>query len=68
MLKQKDNNEKNIIEQLKKDMFDYNQKEVENLIIFVYDPFKKIKDKDNFRDFEKSDNGYNYNCTVVIQD
>ena len=29
---------------------------------------KKIKDKDNFRDFEKLDNGYNYNCTVVIQD
>ena len=46
-------------------MFDYNQEEVENLIIFVYDPFKKIKDKDNFTEFEKQNNGFK--CNVVIQ-
>lgn len=67
MLKQTDNNEKNIIEQLKKDMFDYNQSDVENLLIFIYDPFKKINDRDNFRDFETSNN-YNYACKVIIQD
>ena len=65
MLKDKDDDEKKIIDELKKDMFDYNQEEVENLIIFVYDPFKKIKDKDNFTEFEKQNNGFK--CNVVIQ-
>lgn len=68
MLKENSKNEKNIIEELKKDMFDYNQPEVENLIIFVYDPFKKIKDKDNFKEFEKRNNNYNFKCSVIIQD
>lgn len=68
MLKKTDKNEKEIIGQLKKDMFDYNQPEVENLFIFVYDPFKKIKDKDNFKEFEKTNNNYNFKCSVIIQD
>lgn len=67
MLKEKDKNEKEIIDQLKKDMFDYDQKDVAKLIIFIYDPFKKIKDKDNFNDFEKARDGANYSCKVIIQ-
>ena len=67
MLKKSDKNEKEIIEQLKKDMFDYEHKDVENLIIFVYDPFRRIQDKDNFKDFEKTRNGANYTCSVIIQ-
>ncbi len=68
MLKRTNKNEKIIIEELKKDMFDYDQPEVENLIIFIYDPLKKIKDKDNFKEFERTNNNYSFKCSVIIQD
>lgn len=66
MLKKTDSDEKKIIEELKKDMFDYDQDFVKDLIIFIYDPYDKINDKDAFSEFEKN-KSHNFKCFVVIQ-
>jgi hypothetical protein len=53
MIKKGDSNEKKFVEELKNDIQSYNKSQwLEHLICFVYDPFNKTKDKQNFYDLD----------------
>ena len=69
MLKQSDSNEKDFIEQLKNDIQSYrNSQWLRHLIFFVYDPFGKTKDAQNFYDLngDQSINGTAFSVVVVL--
>jgi hypothetical protein len=49
MIKEKDKDEKNFIKQIKEDIESYNKHpDFKEFIVFIYDPYKKTKDKKNF--------------------
>jgi hypothetical protein len=69
MLKEKDNNESEFIEQLKKDFESYHQCQwLKKLFCFVYDPYKKTRDLANFKDLDgdRAKNGHTFNVEVIL--
>ena len=69
MIKEKDNNEKEFIKQLKEDIQSYYVYEyIKELICFVYDPYKKTKDKNNFEQLNGVQiiKGKTFNITVIL--
>ena len=69
MIKQKDLDEKEFIKQLKIDINDYaTWRNIKDLIVFVYDPYNKTKDKNNFYQLEgrKSINAISFNVHIIL--
>ena len=69
MLKEKDNNETEFIEQLKKDFESYHQCQwLNKLFCFVYDPYNKTRDRANFRDLngDRTKNGHSFNIELIV--
>lgn len=69
MLKETDKDEKKVTDELKVDIQSYYKKEkIKNLICFVYDPFKKIKDKNNLYELnsEQTINGNKFLVKIII--
>lgn len=69
MIKEKDLDEKEFIKQLKIDINDYaTWRNIKDLIVFVYDPYNKTKDKNNFYQLEgrKSINGISFNVHIIL--
>lgn len=69
MIKETDSNEKEFVEQLKTDIQSYHQSEwLRHLICFVYDPFGKTKDKQNFYDLagHQTINGKGFSIDIII--
>lgn len=69
MLKETDKDERKITDELKVDIQSYYKKEkIKNLICFVYDPFKKIKDEYNLYDLnnEQTINGNKFLVKIII--
>ena len=54
MIKEKDNDHKKYIEQLKLDILNYSAwKELKDLILFTYDPYNKTTDNNHFKELEQ---------------
>lgn len=69
MIKEKDNNEKEFIRQLKEDIQSYYKYEkLSDLIFFIYDPQNKTTDRTLFSDLdgEKMINGITFNVRTVL--
>lgn len=69
MIKEGDSNEKDFVEQLKTDIQSYHQSEwLRHLICFVYDPFGKTKDKQNFYDLagHQTINGKGFSIEIIL--
>jgi hypothetical protein len=69
MLKEKDNNEVEFIEQLKKDFESYHQCQwLTKLFCFVYDPYKKTRDLANFNDLngDRTKQGHSFNVEIIV--
>lgn len=69
MIKEKDSNETNFIEQLKVDFESYHEcKWLRKLFCFVYDPHKKTRDISNFNDLngERIKGEHNFNVEVIV--
>jgi hypothetical protein len=69
MIKERDSNETEFIEQLKKDFESYHQCQwLEKLFCFVYDPNRKTRDLANFMDLngERSKNGHSFSVEVIV--
>jgi len=69
MIKEADSNEKEFVEQLKTDIQSYHQSEwLKHLICFVYDPFGRTKDKQNFYDLagHQTINGKGFTIDIVL--
>lgn len=69
MIKEKDSDEKEFIKQLKIDISDYaTWTDIKDLIVFVYDPYNKTKDKNNFYGLEGkiSKNNVTFNVHVIL--
>ena len=69
MIKAKNQDEKEFIKQLKIDINDYAAwNELKHLLVFVYDPFNKTSNKNNFYDLNghKSINGTEFDVTVFV--
>ena len=69
MIKEKDTNEKEFIEQLKNDIQSYYKyKFLKDLLIFVYDPQNKTRDVQNFYDLNGTQEikDIRFNILVVI--
>jgi hypothetical protein len=71
MIKVKDTSENDFIEQLKIDFESYHQCQwLTTLFCFVYDPYKKTKDKTNFYDLNgvRTKNNKTFNIEVFVSD
>ncbi len=71
MIKSGDSNEKKFVEELKTDIQSYYQCQwLKHLICFVYDPYKKTKDKQNFYDLigPQSIKNVNFYVDVIVSD
>lgn len=69
MIKETDSNEKEFVEQIKTDIQSYHQSEwLRHLICFVYDPFGKTKDKQNFYDLagHQTINGKGFSIDIIL--
>lgn len=69
MIKQTDADEKSYIKQIKIDINDYaTWRDLKNLIVFIYDPFNKTTNKNNFYELagEKTINGVSFNVHIVL--
>lgn len=69
MIKESDTNEKIFIDQLKKDIQSYHASEwIKHLICFVYDPYCKTQDKQNFYDLngKQSINQKEFSINVIV--
>lgn len=69
MIKQSNINEKDFVEQLKNDIQSYrNCQWLKYLLFFVYDPFKKTRDAQNFYDLngQQSINGTTFSIKVIL--
>lgn len=69
MIKESDSNEKDFVEQLKNDIQSYHSCEwLKHLVCFVYDPFGKTKDKQNFYDLNgyQQVNGKGFNINIIL--
>ncbi len=69
MIKASDSNEKEFVEQLKTDIQSYHQSAwLRHLICFIYDPFDKTKDKQNFYDLtgHQTVNGKGFTIDIVL--
>ncbi len=69
MIKEKDSNETNFIEELKIDFESYHEcKWLKKLFCFVYDPFKKTRDISNFNDLngKRVKNGHEFEVEVIV--
>ncbi len=69
MIKQKDTDEKEFIKQLKIDFNDYaTWKELKHLLVFVYDPYNKTTNTNNFYELNgsKSINGVDFNVDITV--
>lgn len=69
MIKAKDRDEKEFIKQLKIDFIDYAAwKELKDLIVFVYDPFNKTANKNNFYSLQgqQTIKGVTFNVHIII--
>lgn len=69
MIKHSDSNERDFVEQLKNDIQSYrNCQWLQQLIFFVYDPFGKTKDAQNFFDLngQQSINGTTFTIEVIL--
>lgn len=68
MIKENDSNETKFIKELKEDLESYHTYPyLRELIFYVYDPFNKTKDKNNFSSLEgnREKKGQTFNVTVV---
>lgn len=71
MIKEKDANEINFIEELKIDFESYHQCPwIKKLFCFVYDPYKKTKDIANFNDLNgnRTKGNHSYNVELIVVD
>lgn len=69
MLKEKDTNETEFIEQLKIDFESYHECQwLQHLYCYVYDPFSKTKDANNFKSLagERVKNGHIYDVEIIL--
>lgn len=69
MIKQTDADEKSYIKQIKIDINDYAAwRDLKNLIVFIYDPFNKTTNKNNFYELagEKTINGVSFNVHIIV--
>lgn len=69
MIKSKDKDEKDFIKQLKIDFNDYAAwKDLKDLIVFVYDPFNKTTNRNNFYSLqgEQSIRGVSFNVHIIV--
>lgn len=69
MIKEGDTNEREFVEQLKTDIQSYHQSEwLKHLICFVYDPFGRTKDKQNFYDLagHQTINGKGFSIDIIL--
>lgn len=69
MIKSGDSNENKFIEELKTDFESYHECEwLDKLFCFVYDPFKKTRDIQNFKDLngDRTKSGHSYNVEVIV--
>ncbi len=69
MIKEKDTDHKKYIEELKVDIINYsNWKELKDLILFIYDPYKKTTDNNHFKELEgvNERNGIRYYVYSVL--
>lgn len=69
MIKESDADETKFIKQLKEDIQSYHTSQwIEHLICFIYDPFDKTKDKNNFYDLNgiQSINGKSFEIEVIV--
>ena len=69
MIKAKDKDEKHFIEQLKIDFNDYAAwSGLKDLIVFVYDPFNKTTNKNNFYSLqgERTIRGTSFNVHIIV--
>lgn len=69
MIKAKDKDEKDFIKQLKIDFIDYAAwNELKDLIVFVYDPFNKTTNRNNFYSLEgqKTIRNVTYNVHIIV--
>ena len=69
MIKAKDKDENDFIKQLKIDFIDYAAwNELKDLIVFVYDPFNKTTNRNNFYSLEgqKTIRNVTYNVHIIV--
>lgn len=69
MIKAKDQDEKGFIKQLKIDFIDYAAwNELKDLIVFVYDPFNKTTNKNNFYSLQgqQTIHGVTFNVHIIV--
>lgn len=69
MIKASDNDERKFIKELKEDIQSYHMSQwIEHLICFIYDPYDKTKDKNNFYELngEQSINGKSFQVEVIL--
>lgn len=69
MMKEKDADEKKFIQELKVDFESYHEcKWLKKLFCFVYDPYKKTKDRSNFKDLDgdRTKGNHSFNIEVIV--
>lgn len=72
MIKQKDRDEKDFIEQIKVDILSYYRYKPKYMIFYIYDPFDKTKNEQNFKDLEKKikyqdrDSNYEIETEIIV--